>query len=124
MNNYNKWYSNTNEYEFISSEGKQPNPDDKDEGIRYVKFTHAGLPNESRKRWEIINMIRGYARALEGTRICYEQHNAYGGKYTLIVPKMEPHAISSLETLGVDLVRGYKVLSRKYKRKHFQKIRL
>lgn len=104
-------------------DGKPPNPEDEDQGIRYVKFMQ-DLPNETKERWEVINMLRGYARAFEGTRICYEQHNKYGGKYTLIVPNIEPHAISALESLGVELIRGYKVLSRKYKRKHFQKIRL
>ena len=104
-------------------DGEAPDSNDLSKGLKYAKFK-VEIPNEQEGIWEVIKMYRGFAKAMEGTRICYEQLNKYGGFYTLIVSRMDENTLLSLESVGIEITRGYKTLSRKYRRKHFHKIRL
>lgn len=95
---------------------------------RYVSFS-ALLSKDSKEMWDTIKRIRHFARSLNGTRICYERtvtfsHSDRLGEYELVVPRMEEQDILAYEGLGVDMQRIYRGMSRKKRRKYYQKIRL
>ena len=76
---------------------------------RYVSFSTL-LPKDGTEMWVKIKMVRNYAKALRGTRICYERmvtfsHSDRLGEYELVVPRIDETDILSLEGIGIELDR-------------------